>query len=108
MGQASPQNQTSLPSQGCQPYLTAAPLQAWVPCVQRKLLGREEPEIQLPPSLLRCQGGEESGRADVSTANLGLLVHQLYRSGPEGASRNLFLSNLPFPPYWQAEQSPLL
>lgn len=44
----------------------------------------------------------------MSTANLGLLVHQLYRSGPEGASSNLFLSNLPFPPYWQAEQSPLL
>lgn len=59
MGQASPQNQASLPSPGCQPYLPAAPLQAWVPCVQRKPLGRWGPEIQLPPLLLRCQGGRE-------------------------------------------------
>lgn len=59
MGQASPQNQTSLPSQGRQPYLTAAPLQAWVPCVQRKPLGRWGPEIRLPPLLLRCQGARE-------------------------------------------------
>lgn len=44
----------------------------------------------------------------MSTANPGLLVHQLQRSGPEDASRNPFLSNLPPSPYWQAEQSPLL
>lgn len=44
---------------------------------------------------------------NVSYANPELLVQQLQRSGPEGASRNPFLSNLLFSHYRLAVQSPL-
>lgn len=53
MEKALPQNKSPLLSQ---PYLSAAPLQAWVPCIQRKPLGRWGPGTQLPPLLLHCQG----------------------------------------------------